>query len=72
MKSLSYVQLQEKYSGKFIAKSNGHVVASGPTYKSLINKIAKKHLERNKLTFAYIHPNGAICVYKISSYRCTY
>lgn len=67
MRPFSYIQLQEKYGGKFIAKSNGQVVASGSTYKSLINKIVKKHLKRNKLTFAYIHPKGAICVYRVSS-----
>lgn len=70
MKTLSYIQLQERYGGKFIARSNGQVVASGPTYKSLISKIAQKHLKRDNLTFAYIHPKGAICVYRVSSDRC--
>jgi hypothetical protein len=69
MKLLSYIQLQEKYGGKFIAKSNGEVAAFASTYKSLIVKITKKHLNRINLTFAYIHPKGAICVYSISSKR---
>lgn len=68
MKILPYIQLQEKFGGKFIARSNGHVVAIGSTYKSLLNKIAKKHLRRDKLTIAYIHPKGALCVYRISSH----
>lgn len=67
MKILSYIQLQEKYGGKFIAKSNGHVAVFAQTYKSLIAKINKKHLKRASLTFAYIHPKGAICVYRVSS-----
>lgn len=70
MKILSYIQLQEKYGGKFIAKSNGQIAAFASTYKSLITKIAKKHLKRSNLTFAYIHPKGAICVYRIPSGRC--
>lgn len=67
MKPLSYIQLQERYGGKFIAKSNGEVIAVGTTYRDLINTITNKHLNRAKLTFAYIHPRGAICVYRISS-----
>ena len=72
MKTLSYIQLQEKYGGKFIARSNGQVLAWGATYKSLITKIVRRHLKRNILTFAYIHPKGAICVYRVSSKRCQY
>ena len=68
MKTLSYTNLQQKYSGKFIAESNGKVVASALTYKSLANNVSKKHLKREKLTFAYIHPKGALCVYNFSSH----
>ena len=69
MKTLSYIQLQNKYGGKFIAKSDDQVVTSASTYKSLISKIIRKRLQRNKLIFAYIHPKGAICVYRVSSHR---
>ena len=70
MKTSSYIQLQEKYGGKFIAKSNSKVTAYDSTYKSLISKIAKRHLKRDNLIFAYIHPKGAICVYTVSPKRC--
>lgn len=66
MKPLSYIQLQERYGGKFIARSNSQIVAWGSTYKSLISKLNKKHISRNNLIFAYIHPKGTICVYRIS------
>lgn len=66
MKTVSYIQLQEKYGGKFVAKANGNVVVFGATYKSLIDKLTKKHLRRENLTFAFIHPKGVICEYRIS------
>ncbi len=67
MRDCYYIQFQNKYGGKFIAKSDDQVVTSASTYKSLISAIIRKRLQRNKLIFTYIHPKGAICVYRVSS-----
>ncbi len=41
MKPLSYTQLQDKYSGKFVATYKGKVIASAKTSKKLFEKIKK-------------------------------
>ena len=67
MNHASYMRLQNRYGGRFIAQRDGKVEASGPTYQALINAIKKKRLKRQGLVFSYIHPKHAVCIYYISS-----
>jgi len=59
----SYIQIQEKYGGKFIATLNEQVVAAAKSHKELTRQITKKKLKRSSVTYEYIEPKGAICVY---------
>ena len=61
--SISYAKLQRRYGGKFIARTNGHVLASGATYRQLLKAIRQHHLQRSCLIIGYVPPKDAICIY---------
>lgn len=63
MKAVSYGKLQRRYRGKFIARENGRVLASGVTYRQLLQAIRKRHLQRDRLIVGYVPPKDAICIY---------
>ena len=67
MNRASYIRLQERYGGRFIAQRDGKVVAHGATYRSLIKSLGKKRLKREGLVFSYINPKHAVCIYYVSS-----
>lgn len=62
MKPLSYTQLQDKYSGKFVATYKGEVIASAKTSKKLFEKIKDKLGDKN-LLIHHVDPKEAVCVY---------
>ena len=62
-KAVSYGPLQRRYGGKFIARENGKVLASGGTYRQLLQAIAKRRLKRERLIVGYVPPKDAICIY---------
>ena len=61
--STSYAKLQRRYGGKFIARQNGHVLASGATYRTLLAAMRKRHLDRRQLVVGYVPLKDAICIY---------
>ena len=63
IKVISYAKLQRRYGGKFIAREDGHVLASGATYPKLLQAIRKRRLNRQRLIVGYVPPKGAICIY---------
>ncbi len=63
LKGVSYGTLQRRYGGKFIAREDGHVLASGVTYRQLLQAIRKHHLKRDHLIVGYVPPKDAICIY---------
>ena len=63
VKVISYAKLQRRYGGKFIAREDGKVLASGETYRALLSAIRKRHLNRQTLIIGYIPPQKAICIY---------
>lgn len=69
MELKTYIQLQEEYGGKFIAIREGQVLATGNTHKELVENLKKNHIERKNLTFEFIEPKDAICIYNISPKR---
>lgn len=62
-KTISYAKLQHRYGGRFIARENGKVLASSPTYRGLLTAIRKRHLNRQQLIVGYVPPKDAICIY---------
>ena len=62
---ISYAKLQRRYGGKFIARENGNVRASGETYPALLKAIRKRRLKRQALTIGYVPPKKAICIYRL-------
>ena len=54
---ISYAKLQRRYGGKFIARENGTVLASGATYPQLLKVIRKRRLNREVLTIGYTSRN---------------
>lgn len=59
----SYPDLQGKYGGQFVAFRDGEVVASGKTYRELLEAVRHAGLDRAKLTFEHIEPADALRVY---------
>ena len=62
-KSVSYADLQRRYGGKFIAREDSKVLASGATYRQLLQAISKHRLNRQRLIVGYVPPKDAICIY---------
>ena len=65
VKVISYATLQRRYGGKFIARENGKVLASGETYRKLLQAIRKRRLNRQALIVGYVPPKKAICIYVV-------
>jgi len=63
VKAISYAKLQRRYGGKFVARQDGKVLASGTTYPQLLDAITKRRLNRRQVSVAYVPPKGAICIY---------
>ena len=62
---ISYAKLQRRYGGKFIAREDGKVLASGATYPQLLKDIRKRRLNRQALIVGYVPPKKAICIYRL-------
>ena len=62
-KAVSYGNLQRRYGGKFIARQDGKVLASGTTYRQLLRALSKRRLNRQQLIVGYVPPKDAICIY---------
>ena len=65
VKVISYAKLQRRYGGKFIAREDGKVLASGDTYRKLLQAIRKRRLNRQELIVGYVPPKKAICIYRL-------
>lgn len=63
IKAVSYAKLQHRYGGQFIAREDGRVLASGTTYRQLLQAIRKRGLKRDDLIVGYVPPKDAICIY---------
>jgi hypothetical protein len=63
VKAISYAKLQHRYGGKFVARQDGKVLASGATYRKLLQALTKRRLNRRHVSVGYVPPKGAICIY---------
>ena len=61
--TISYAKLQRRYGGKFIARRNSHILASGGTYRALLQATRKRRLKREDVVVGYVPPKDAICIY---------
>jgi len=62
MKPLSYIQLQNKYDGKFVATYKGKVIASANTSERLFEKVKDKLGDRDLLV-QHVDIKEGVCVY---------
>ena len=62
-KAISYAKLQRRYGGRFIARQDGKVLASGVTYRELLRAIQRRQLNRQALIIGYVSPKDAVCIY---------
>ena len=67
-KAVSYAKLQRRYGGKFVARQDGKVLASGTTYRQLLQAISKHRLNRHQLIVGYVPPKDAICIYGVDAH----
>ena len=65
MKTTSYIKLQEKYGGQFVALYKGKVIAKSKTSKGLFAKIVPR-LGDPHLVIQRIERKDAVCVYRVS------
>lgn len=63
VKAISYAKLQRRYGGRFIARQDGKVLASGVTYRGLLRVIRRRQLNRQALIIGYVSPKDAVCIY---------
>ena len=63
VKAISYAKLQRRYGGRFIARQDGKVLASGVTYRELLRAIQRRQLNRHALIIGYVSPKDAVCIY---------
>lgn len=63
IKTVSYAKLQRRFGGQFIARTNGHVLASARTYRQLLKAMQQQHLNRRHVIIGYVPPKDAICIY---------
>jgi hypothetical protein len=63
LSTISYAKFQRRYVRRFIARENGKVLGSSPTYPGLLAAIHKRHLNRQQLIVGYVPPRDVICIY---------
>ena len=64
IKVISYAKFQQRYGGQFIAREDGKVLASGKTYRQLLQTLRKRRLSRQRLIVGFVPPKKAICIYR--------
>ena len=61
--SISYSRLQRRYGGRFIARQDDKVLASGATYRAVLAAIKQRHIRRADVIVGYVPPRHAVCIY---------
>ena len=63
-KEISYLGLQKKYGGKFVARRDSRILAGGKTMKELFAEMVRKKIPYDEdVVIGRIPPKGAVCVY---------
>lgn len=61
--TISYMKLQENYSGEYVARKGNRILVHAKTYPSLKRELVKKHLDRSKLIVGFVPPKNTISIY---------
>ena len=64
MADFDYVDLQQKYGGRYVALQDGQVLASADTYDDLLDQL--EHLPQidwDRVIIEYIEPDRSVSVY---------
>ncbi len=61
---MSLSHLQANYAGQYVALLDDRPIASGRTFRDALRAAERKGIiEREELSFRYVHPRRGICVY---------
>lgn len=63
MGEVDYIQLQQQYGGRCVARRDGEVIASAETYEELCDQLEKGAFEWGELIIEYVEPANIVCVY---------
>jgi len=63
MPEVDYVQLQQRYGGRYIACRDSEVIASAETYDELSDQLEKAKVDWDKVIIEYVEPANIVCVY---------
>ena len=63
MADIDYVQLQQQYGGRYIARRDATVIASAETYDALSNQLEGMPVEWDTLVIEYVEPVLSVRVY---------
>lgn len=63
MAEVDYVQLQQRYGGRYVARRDGEVIASAETYDELCDQLEKAAVAWDELIIEYVEPANIVCVY---------
>jgi hypothetical protein len=62
MSDIDYVQLQQRFGGRSIARCDGEVVASAETYDTLSDRLDSMSVPWETLVIEYIEPVSSVCL----------
>ena len=62
----SYLELQKKYGGEFVATRKARVLAHAKTFEELLKGLKKKGISYGPaIRIGRIHPTNAVCIYAL-------
>jgi Family of unknown function (DUF5678) len=63
MAKIDYIQLQERYGGRYIARRDDEVIASAETYDALSGQLDGMAVDWGTLVIEYVEPAWSVRVY---------
>ena len=63
MADIDYVQLQQHYGGRYIARRDTEVIANAATYDELSDQLEGMAVVRQQLVIEYVEPVSSVRVY---------
>lgn len=63
MVDLDYVQLQQHYGGRYVARRNSDIIASAETYDELSEQLEGSVVDWDELIIEYVEPSDTVCAY---------
>jgi len=63
MAEVDYALLQQRYGGRYVARRDSEVIASGDTYDELSDQLEKAVVDWGEIIIEYVEPANIVCVY---------